>query len=116
MQISVLIIEDNPLTSQDLSEILTENGFAVLGVCYSGEDALTKVENLNPDVLLVDIQLKGEMTGIDLVQSFDNAPSFMMKLGLYLGVSAVMGYLTVRHHAKTVLGPKYTASFEELSR
>ncbi len=69
MGVSVLIIEDNPLTSQDLSEILKENHFNVLGICYTAEDALIKVPHLVPDVILVDIQLAGQMTGIELVKN-----------------------------------------------
>lgn len=67
MPISVLIIEDNPITSQDLFEILEENNFDVLGVCYSAEEAFGKIPSFSPDVLIVDIQLGGELTGIDLV-------------------------------------------------
>lgn len=69
--VSVLIIEDNPLTSRDLSEILEENHFLVSGICYSAEDALNRIPVLNPDVLLVDVQLKGQMTGIELVRSLE---------------------------------------------
>ena len=67
MNVSVLIIEDNPITAQDLSEILQENDMEVMGIQNSAEGALKVIETNPPDVLLVDIKLKGQMSGIDLV-------------------------------------------------
>jgi len=67
MKIGVLIIEDNPITARDLSEILQENGMEVLSISYSGEEASEVITTIQPDILLVDIKLKGKMTGIEFV-------------------------------------------------
>ncbi len=68
MAISVFVLEDNPVTAQDLSEILAESGMEVLKICYSAEDALLVLQDLEPDVLLVDIMLRGQMTGIEFTE------------------------------------------------
>lgn len=67
MAISVFIVEDNPFTVQDLKEILRQEGMEVLKACYSAEQAKELWPALDPDVLLVDIKLKGKLTGIDFV-------------------------------------------------
>ncbi|MGL1888332.1 MAG: LytTR family transcriptional regulator DNA-binding domain-containing protein [Reichenbachiella sp.] len=71
MSIRVAVIEDNPITSQDLQEILAENGMQVCGSYYSAEDALKGIPQQIPDILLVDIKLKGELSGIDLATQLE---------------------------------------------
>ncbi|MGP8217662.1 MAG: LytR/AlgR family response regulator transcription factor [Bacteroidia bacterium] len=62
---SVLIVEDEVIIARDLSQTLTKLGYLVVGHCVKGEDAIEMVEEKNPDIILMDIMLKGEMTGID---------------------------------------------------
>lgn len=68
MKIKVLIVEDNPITAQDLEEILNENGIEVVGIARSGNQAITKARDLKPDILLMDIKLDGDKDGITAVQ------------------------------------------------
>lgn len=68
MEIKVLIVEDNPITAQDLEEILTENGIAVVGIARTGNQAITKARDLQPDILIMDIKLDGDKDGITTVQ------------------------------------------------
>ncbi len=68
MKISVFILEDNPITAQDLKEILESQNIAVVGTAYSVEEAFKKLDGVNPDVFLVDIKLKGQLTGIDFAE------------------------------------------------
>lgn len=72
MQIKVLIIEDNPLTSQDLKEIIQGKGILVTQIVKNNCEALEAIENNQPDILLVDINLHGGDNGIELVE---NLPS-----------------------------------------
>ena len=62
---SVLIVEDEVIIAKDLAQTLTKLGYTVAGHCTRGEDAVGMVEDKNPDIILMDIMLKGEMTGID---------------------------------------------------
>lgn len=61
----IAIVEDDPLISLDLQEILLENNYLVSDVYHSGEEA---IEQMNPktDLALLDINLDGAMTGIEL--------------------------------------------------
>jgi DNA-binding LytR/AlgR family response regulator len=64
-KIKVLIVEDNPITSMDLKEILRQQGFDVIGVAKSYEEATHLFQKKPCDLALVDISLIGEKTGID---------------------------------------------------
>lgn len=68
MKIKVLIIEDNPITAQDLSEIISGQGMTVTSCAKNKLEARTSIENNEPDILLVDINLKGGDDGIDFVE------------------------------------------------
>ncbi len=68
MEIKVLIVEDNPITAQDLEEILIENGIAVVGIARTGNQAINKARDLQPDILIMDIKLDGNKDGITVVK------------------------------------------------
>ncbi len=68
MEIKVLIVEDNPITAQDLEEVLIENGIAVVGVARTGNQAINKARDLQPDILIMDIKLDGNKDGISVVK------------------------------------------------
>jgi len=68
MTIKVLIVEDNPITAQDLEEILTENGMVVVGTARTANQAINKARDQKPDILIMDIKLDGEKDGIAAVQ------------------------------------------------
>lgn len=68
MVINVLIVEDDPITCQDLIEILTAAGFKVSASASSYQQALALFHEHKPDLMLVDVKLRGEKDGIDLVE------------------------------------------------
>ena len=61
---NVLIIEDEFITASALSYIIDGMGFHVVGTADTGEEAVKAAGDLSPDVILMDIMLKGEMNGI----------------------------------------------------
>jgi len=61
----VMIVEDEGIFSLDMQMLLTLGGFVVEGV-DNAEDALRQIESGKPDVVLMDIHLKGSMDGVDL--------------------------------------------------
>jgi hypothetical protein len=65
MQARILIVEDEAITGEDLRDILTEFGYAVVGVVASGAEALASVEKILPDLALMDIRIKGSMDGTE---------------------------------------------------
>lgn len=59
-KIKVMIVDDHELIRQGLRKILEmENGFAVTGVAEDGETAIKMAQELKPDVMLLDINMKG---------------------------------------------------------
>jgi two-component system, response regulator PdtaR len=61
----VLIFEDEGIVALDLQSQLTLGSFADVEVTDNGEDALHKVERCKPDVILMDIYIKGSMDGVE---------------------------------------------------
>jgi DNA-binding NtrC family response regulator len=66
MKVKVLIVEDELIVAADIRKTLERNGIRVVGVARSAEKALELVEEFQPTIALVDIFLKGTLTGIDL--------------------------------------------------
>ena len=60
-----MIVEDERLVALDLRDRLLELGYDVVGTCGSGAEALECLREAAPDVVLMDIRLKGELDGID---------------------------------------------------
>jgi CheY-like chemotaxis protein len=52
----------------DIEEILTSFGYSVAGTAASGEEAVRAAIELRPDLILMDIVLSGEMTGIEAAE------------------------------------------------
>ncbi len=66
MQIKVLIVEDEPLIASDIEFTLNEAGYNVIGISHSCLKAMDMVNNRKPDIVLLDISIKGEKNGIDI--------------------------------------------------
>ena len=61
---NVLIVEDEVLVARDIQARLTRMGYEVVGTASKGEEAVTMALQTNPDLILMDINLRGEMDGI----------------------------------------------------
>jgi CheY-like chemotaxis protein len=61
----ILIVEDDAITALDIESRLKNFGYSVSGKVNYAEKAIEKVEELKPDLVLMDIVLKGEMDGIE---------------------------------------------------
>jgi PAS domain S-box-containing protein len=63
MSARILIVEDERITAEDLSDILTDLGYNVIAAVSSGADAIARAEETAPDLALMDIRIRGEMDG-----------------------------------------------------
>ena len=63
-QIQVMVVEDNQIVAADINSALKRSGFDVCCLCSKGEEVLPAIQTHHPDVILMDIQLEGEMDGI----------------------------------------------------
>lgn len=64
-EISILVVEDEAIVAADLQHCIEALGYTVFAVAGSGEDALPKVSESKPDLVLMDISLGGEFDGIE---------------------------------------------------
>lgn len=64
-EISILIVEDEPVLAIGMEFSLESMGYNVSGIESSGRSAIKHVEENSPDIVLMDINLKGAFSGID---------------------------------------------------
>ncbi len=67
-QVKILIVEDENIVAMDIKDRAEVLGYHVTDVIKTGEGALTSVARNKPDLVLMDIVLKGEMDGIETAQ------------------------------------------------
>jgi CheY-like chemotaxis protein len=68
MTSKILIVEDEMITAMDLRHTLTRMGYQVVGIASSSEETLARVGQTRPDLVLMDIVLKGPTDGISTTQ------------------------------------------------
>ena len=61
----ILIVEDQIIVARDEQYTLQDLGYSVVGMAATGEDAIKKAEVHQPDLVLMDVMLKGDMDGIE---------------------------------------------------
>lgn len=64
-KINILVVEDEIIVSKDIQQSLKKLGYNVVGSCSTGEEAVELAKEFNPELVLMDIMLKGSMSGID---------------------------------------------------
>jgi CheY-like chemotaxis protein len=64
----VLIVEDDLLLAMVEERLITKLGFEVVAKVREGSKAIEKVSGLNPDIILMDISLKGDLDGIETME------------------------------------------------
>ena len=70
--IKILIVEDEMIIAANISLQLSSLGYEVTGIIPRGEEALINIKQNQPDILLMDISLKGDLDGIETVQIMQN--------------------------------------------
>ena len=64
---TVLIVDDSALMRRMMGRILSNNGYEVVGEATNGKIAVSKYEELSPDIVTMDV-IMDEMTGIDALR------------------------------------------------
>ena len=95
----VMVVEDESIISLDIRNSLKKLGYGIAGAAASGDVALMKIANSQPDLILMDIHLKGEMTGIQV--------SKQVKSNFQIPVI----YLTANADSATFRGAKETSPY-----
>ena len=95
----ILVVEDQRLIAADIENTLKKLGYVVVGNVSSGEDAISESDHLRPELVLMDVRLRGEMDGIqaaEIIRDRFNVP---------------VVYLTAYADEETILRAKKTAPF-----
>ena len=95
----VLVVEDEAIVAKDIQNMLKALRYDAPATAFSGEEAIKKVEEIRPDLVLMDIVLKGEMDGIEAVEKIRNR----------FNIPVV--YLTAHASEKTLQRAKITVPF-----
>jgi len=72
----IIIIEDDPLIALDLKSSLSEFGHEIIRTIDNGEEAISKIPSLNPDFVLMDINIKGKLDGIDTASKLNQLGNY----------------------------------------
>ena len=65
---NILIVEDENIVAKDIQTSMKKLGYTVVGICSNGNDAIQSAEANKPDLILMDIMLKGDMSGIEAAE------------------------------------------------
>ena len=65
----ILVVEDERIVAKDITSSLERLGYGVTGIASSGEEAVRMVAEKPPDLILMDVVLKGDVDGIDAAES-----------------------------------------------
>jgi DNA-binding LytR/AlgR family response regulator len=65
-KLNIFIVEDESIVAKDIQNSLTKLGYNVVGIANNGTDAIERITELVPDLVLMDIMIKGDLTGIDV--------------------------------------------------
>ena len=95
----ILIVEDEMIVALDLEDRLRTMGYEVLGAVQTGEEAVARATQLHPDLILLDIMLKGQIDGIAAAAEINQL------------LSIPIIFLTASTDEKTLERAKFTGPF-----
>lgn len=95
----ILIVEDEEIVAFDIETILMSLDYEVLAIVASGEEAIALAEKMRPNLVLMDIMLKGSINGVEAAQ----------KIRTSFNIPVV--YLTAHTDVSTLQDAKITEPF-----
>ena len=83
-RVQVVVVDDHPVFREGVVRALTSAGLQVVAECSDGREALTRVTELRPDVLLLDYKLP-ELSGLDVAHALvrDEIPTKILFLSAH---------------------------------
>ncbi|HEY6342652.1 MAG TPA: ATP-binding protein [Bryobacteraceae bacterium] len=95
----ILIVEDDGIIAEDISENLTRLGYERTAIAYDGRSAVDMALEMRPDIVLMDIKLRGDLDGIQAAEQIRRR------------VRAPIVYLTANAEPDTLQRAKTTEPF-----
>jgi PAS domain S-box-containing protein len=68
---SILIVEDEGVVALSIQAVLTKMGYKVVGIAVTGNEAIALATEHKPDVILMDIHIKGDIDGIQTTEKLN---------------------------------------------
>jgi PAS domain S-box-containing protein len=102
-QKKILIVEDEGVVALSLQSILTKLGYTIIGNAITGDEAITLARERQPDVILMDIHIKGSLDGIqttEKINEFSDVP--VIYLTAYADDETVSRAIKTRSHSYLV--------------
>lgn len=78
MKHRILIVEDNLTFAISLEGKLYEWGHEILGIVDNGNDAIKKIQDEKPDIVLMDINIKGDFNGVEVAHAIKDMDTFVI--------------------------------------
>ncbi|RKY81020.1 hypothetical protein DRQ07_04855 [candidate division KSB1 bacterium] len=98
-KLKILVVEDERVVAEDIQRVLEQFGYEVPALAACGEDAIKYADQFLPDLILMDIVIRGQMTGIEAAGKISEKHNIPII------------YLTAYADAKTIENAKATAPF-----
>ena len=70
---NILIVEDEMIIASRVAMLVEKMGYAVAGILPRGEEVLDHCRSAQPDLILMDIHLKGKLDGVETVEQLQKA-------------------------------------------
>ena len=71
MSRKIYIVEDEPLIADSIAHALEKEGYVVCGIADNAKEALYDIDELKPDLILLDINIIGNITGVELAKKIN---------------------------------------------
>ena len=99
----ILIVEDEILIAEDLRLVLKRMGHQVVGMASSGTEAIWKADELHPNLVLMDVRLRGVMDGVEAARRIRSKADIAV---IYVTAHAsVLASLEIRHRCTLLAKP-----------
>ena len=103
-KIRILIVEDDMIIAANLSLQLTKLGYEITGIESRGEEAIYHAKLNSPDIVLMDVNLKGDLDGVETVRFIQRTRNIPIV------------YLTANHDESTFMRAKSTQPHAFISK
>ena len=100
-KVRILVVEDEIIIADNICDALEDLGYEVLEPAINYTEAIERIEESKPDIAILDIQLSGRKTGIDIAKKIRDSYNFP-----FIFLTSNSDALTV-NKAKEVMPPAY---------
>ena len=67
MSTTIMVVDDSPFASEQIKDIVEDNGYEVIGYAKDGEEAIELYKELKPDIVILDIIMPG-LNGLETAE------------------------------------------------